>query len=391
VRVRGPLAALVPSGDLQVQQAQVQILPLRLALSDINVRAQVAPGGVRVHQLALRSGNGHLTGSGTLSLQRYAITALDFTFATHRLRVINTRQYTAAVSGQLICSGAPQTPFIRGALTVEDVTLRPNLSLLQRGPVTADPTIIVVQNAQELAARTQHAKQQQAEETGLPVPPERTLYQQLGLDLRVTVPRDTWVHVDAGSIELMGQIHVRKDPAADLTLAGSIEAVRGWYAFQGRKFEVEKGQLLFTGGNEIDPGLDIVARYTLPQYTVDLVVGGVASAPTLTLRSDPALEQADILSLLLFGKPAGALNQGEKNTLQTQALQATAGYVAADLRRSVADRLGVDTLEFDMGDNWAQSRIGAGKYVTKDIFVSTSQKLGGKQERNLYNTNPFCW
>ena len=65
---------------------------------------------------------------------------------------------------------------------------------------------------------------------------------------------------------------------------------------------MEKAELVLTGGSQIDPALDIIARYKVSQYQVDLVIGGYASKPTLTLRSNPALEQAEILSVLLFGK-----------------------------------------------------------------------------------------
>ena len=107
------------------------------------------------------------------------------------------------------------------------------------------------------------------------------------------------------------------------------------------------------------------------------------SAPTLTLQSEPRLEQADILSLLLFGKPASALNQGEAISLQSQALQMAASYVASDLQQSVAQHVGVDSVQLGVGESLSQSRISAGKYVTKDVFVSTSQSLGKKQDREV--------
>jgi len=147
---------------------------------------------------------------------------------------------------------------------------------------------------------------------------------------------------------------------------------------------MEKAELLFTGGSQIDPGLDIVARYKVSQYQVDLVIGGIASKPTLTLRSNPSLEQAEILSVLLFGKPTADLNQGEKNALQSQALKTAANFISSDLRQSVASKLGVDTLEFGVGDNLSGGEVSAGKYVTQDVFVSTKQQLGGEQQQQEY-------
>jgi translocation and assembly module TamB len=165
----------------------------------------------------------------------------------------------------------------------------------------------------------------------------------------------------------------------ELLLTGAIETVRGWYTFHGRKFRLEKGNIIFTGATPIDPGLDIVARYTLSQYQVDVMVGGTAKTPIVNFRSEPQLEQTDILSLLLFGKPANALSKGEKVSLRSQAVQTVAGSVAAELRQTLSETLGVDDLEFDTGETPGQSQVGVGKYLVPGVYVSTSQQFGGEK------------
>ena len=381
VRVGGTIDALSPTGEIRVQHGQARIVPLGIVLKNIEVRLGLSRNTIQVDQLAISAGQGHVTGAGTLTVQQYTITALDLAFDARRFRVINTREYTAAVSGRVTCSGSLPSLLLRGALTLQDTTLRPDLSVFTSGPVAPDPTILVAKNEQELATRAQLVQQaQQQSASQLPFQqPQSQLYQQLRLDLAITIPRGTWVQMHDGSIELMGHLQIQKNPVEDAIISGQIETVRGWYAFYGRQFQIEKGQVTFTGGSRIDPSLDIIARYTMPKYKVDVVIGGTADTPTLILRSDPSLEQADILSLLVFGKPANALDQGEKVSLQAQALQATAGYIASDLRQSIAQELGIDSLEVDI----AERRFGVGKYVTKDVFVSTSQQFGSEQKQEM--------
>ncbi len=384
VRLHGPLSALTAAGAVSVRQGQAQLIPLGLSLTDLELRLQLATDTLHITQLAVRAGPGRLTGTGRLALQRYSVTTLALTLNADKLQVINTRQYVAAVSGQLICSGSLQEPAMRGALELRDTTLRPELALLRSGPLPRDPTIVVVQSAQDLVAPTPRALPEQKQNAGRVSFLQPDLIRRLALDLSVTIPRNTWVHLDEGSAELTGEIQARKNPAEELLLTGSLETVRGWYTFHGRRFRMEKGQMVFTGESPIDPSLDLVARYTLPKYQVDVVIGGTASTPTLTLRSDPPLEQADILSLLLFGKPAGTLTQGQKISLHLQALTTVAGYVATDLQRSVATYVGLDVLEVDVGEGLLQkSRIGVGKYVSEGVFVSTVQTLGPKSEREV--------
>jgi translocation and assembly module TamB len=384
IQLRGPFHALAPSGKLQLQGGQARVRNLGLLLTDMELQVGVTPEALHVTRLAVRSGEGALTGSGKLGLGNYRITTLGLTLDAEQFRVIHTRQYRAAVSGHLLSSGSLERPFIKGALKLAESSLKPELAAFrQRGPAPPDPTIIVVRSREELHLRQPKATDSgESDGSGPEKTPsnENSLYRRLGLDVTATVPRGTWIHLEEGSIEVMGEIRARQNPGEEIQLTGAIETVRGWYAFQGRKFQIERGRVVFTGGRKLDPVLDIVAVYKLPKYEIELVFGGNASKPALTLRSNPRLEQADILSVLVFGQPVGALSDGQRASLKGEAIKATTNYLAPGLRQSVAERLGVDNLEFDVGEGGG-TKIGVGKYVTRDVYISTSQQLDEKKQQ----------
>lgn len=387
ILLRGTPNAPAPSGTIQFQNGGVRIRQLGIALSEINFQANLTPGVIQINQFVARSGAGQLTGNGRLAIKGTSITDLGVNFKAQEFQVINTREYKADASGNLIASGTLQAPLIRGGLTLKG-TLRPSLALLKRGgPAAPDPTIVVVRNQSELSAAPEQRKKTTANDRNSAPASEsqNPLYQRVGLDVTATISRGTWVYLDEGSIEVTGQLTLRKRPNQQLSISGTLEGSHGFYTFQGRRFQIESAELVFTGGSQIDPRLNIVGRYKVGQYQIDLIIGGYMTKPTLTLRSDPPLDQGDILAVLLFGKPATALTQSEKNVLQTQALQATANFISSDLRQSVARKLGLDTLEFGVGDNLAGGQLQAGKYITNDIFVSTSQQFGSdsKQEYSI--------
>src|SRR5262245_62247675 len=114
-----------------------------------------------------------------------------------------------------------------------------------------------------------------------------------------------------------------------------IRTLAGLYVFQGRRLTLDQGTITFTGGTPIRPLFDIVAIYRSGEYRIEVHIAGSSEKPTLTLTSDPPLEQADILSVLLFGKPAHELGRGQSLALQQQALQLAAGYAMPALRTSV--------------------------------------------------------
>ncbi|MGH7826760.1 MAG: translocation/assembly module TamB domain-containing protein [Candidatus Binatia bacterium] len=393
IHLRGPANALRPTGTVELQQAQGRVKQLGLVVRGVDVQARIVPDAIQITRISARSGGGRLTGGGKISLKNYSFAAINLTLNADDFRFVNTPEYVAAVSGRLIALGSQQQPFLRGSLTLTQSKLRPDLAVLrQKGPPPRDPTIVVVENEQELIETKKQAaagktESKRAEDSS----PQNALYRRLGLDITAVVPRGTWVYLDEGSIELMGRLRIRKEPQEEVSLTGTVESVRGWYSFHGKRFEIEKGQLVFTGGSEIDPTLDVVARHKLPQHQIDLLLGGTAKKPTLALRSDPAMEQADILSTLLFGKPVAGLSEGEQTSLQARALRTTANFVASGLRQSVAKRLGVDNLEFGFGESVSEARIGVGKYITEDIYVAGAQEFGGerKQEYSVeYNLAP---
>ncbi|TMA63197.1 MAG: hypothetical protein E6J73_09485 [Deltaproteobacteria bacterium] len=381
--LRGPLEALAPNGTIQFQNGGVRIRPVGLSLSDIGVQVNVTPGSVQISRLAVRSGGGQLTGTGRLAIKGTSVTNIAANFKAQDFQVVNTREYKANTSGNLTASGNLQEPVVRGDLTMKG-TLRPDMGMMKgRGGVAAqDKTIVVVQNESQLyTAPEPTAEKPKDGKAASTSQEESSPFQRLRLDLTAAISRGTWIYLDEGSVEMTGQLKIKKEPKEKLTVAGNLQGAHGSYSFQGRRFQIEQAELSFTGGTQIDPGLDIVARYKISQYQIDLVIGGYTSKPTLALRSNPSLEQAEILSVLLFGKTTADLNQGQKNALQTQALKTAANFVSSDLRQSVAGKLGVDTLEFGVGDNLSGGQVEAGKYVSQDVFVSTKQQVGGENQQ----------
>ncbi len=143
-----------------------------------------------------------------------------------------------------------------------------------------------------------------------------------------------------------GDIDLRKAPGAAPQLVGSVTVVRGFYDFQGRRFEIERDSLIrFEGIEPLNPTLQIVAKREISGVLTQVNLRGTVRSPELTLSSQPPLDEADILSLIVFNQPVNALGQNERVGLVERAGELAAGYVTAPLADSIADALDLDLFE----------------------------------------------
>ena len=94
-----------------------------------------------------------------------------------------------------------------------------------------------------------------------------------------------------------------------MNLSGSVVVNDGWIDVVGNRFEVETGHAWVTfHGDASDPQITVTVRYeAMDGTTVYADVTGSVSDPRIQFRSEPAMTQAAILALILFGPSA----QGE--------------------------------------------------------------------------------
>jgi translocation and assembly module TamB len=263
--------------------------------------------------------------------------------------------------------------------------MRPDLSFLDHGntPVKRDPTITVVSTG-----ATSNASGAKQESNGQA---DSDLWRNTSLDIQIRIANNLWVRHRNGNAELSGNLRVTKASGGNPTVTGLIETIRGWVGFQGRRFTLTRGRLEFGGGEKIDPSLDVVAEYRAGNYLISAMVKGTAEKPTLTLASDPQLDQADILSVLLFNKPLSSLEKSEQASLQQNAISITSGFAAAQIGQGVSQALGLQELGIDI-TNISVSKDVSGKYgqevsaeyrITSDWRFSVSASTVGPAGADL--------
>ncbi|WP_411820500.1 translocation/assembly module TamB domain-containing protein [Hyphococcus formosus] len=202
-----------------------------------------------------------------------------------------------------------------------------------------------------------------------------------GLEYNVSINADDRIFIRGRGLESewSADVTANSDRGEPLIL-GELDLRRGWLDFSGRRFDLTRGQILFDRISRNNPLLDIRAELdTSDGVTAAIVISGRATEPNIALESTPSLPSEDVMSLILFGKPAQNLSAFE--SIQTAEALASLGGIGpfggegltGRLRRSV----GLDLLNVDIDPEQGGGSLTAGKYVADGVFVSATQNTDG--------------
>jgi autotransporter translocation and assembly factor TamB len=405
VNAHGPLQHPQPSGFIQLAGGQFHVKPLGVDVKNADARLALASNAVRLLNLSAAAGDGTINGVGSASLVGNTPQLSGLKITLENWPAINTSEYQAVVAGDINCSGPLNALQVRGSTEVLHGLIRPELELLQGESLEPDSTIKVekswkvparISNEQAknapssgatpsvLASRTASAPDgavSRISTAGSPASPGVTV------NLDTTIHRDTWIKTEDSAVELEGKLHLYKSLHGQPSVSGVINGVRGNLVVTGKTFKLSRARITFTGGHQIDPSLDLAAQYTVRPYEITAAVTGTAKKPVLALSSIPNLQQADIVSMLMFGKPVDQLTASEQRGLQQQALSMAGGYAASQIGQSIAHALGLQNLGMTVSQ---QGGVSFGHYMTQDVYISASQEAAStrnnKASVNYYLT-----
>jgi translocation and assembly module TamB len=217
----------------------------------------------------------------------------------------------------------------------------------------------------------------------------------IGLDLTLEAPRAIFVRGHGLDAELGGHLHIGGTLAA-LKPSGHFDMIRGSFALVTTTLNFATGQVGFDGGDITDPSIDFKAISQSSTVVATLAVTGYASAPKITLSSNPELPQDEVLAQLLFHSSTSQLSPFQLASIAT-ALASIAGVNTGGgvggLLGSVRQGLGLDELSIGNGlgnptgaqptanaaanKNESAPTLQAGRYVAPGIYVGAAQGTGG--------------
>ncbi|MCT4644917.1 MAG: translocation/assembly module TamB, partial [Carboxylicivirga sp.] len=207
--------------------------------------------------------------------------------------------------------------------------------------------------------------------------------------LTIDIPRATWLKGDDMNIEISGDFDIAKS-GDYFELFGDVEVVRGYYILYGRKFNIEKGVITFTGGETPDPRLEITAEYTFrssdkEKHILRLSVGGILSEPEIAFTlDDDAISESDAVSIMIFGKTMDELSYvGQNGIVGSVGSNMLANMITSSLNSTIGQRFKLDMIEVNSTENWQSAAFVVGKYITNDLFVIYQRGFGETEDDEI--------
>jgi hypothetical protein len=185
-----------------------------------------------------------------------------------------------------------------------------------------------------------------------------------------------------GSIEpdlvLGGELNLRHK-SKESAVIGAIKMQRGSrLTVLTRDFEVEEGSFIEFVGKVPDSQLNLRATYSSRYGPVTVVVSERMASPSIRFESEVFEDQADILSVLVTGKPIAELSSAEGS----QALSGVAGALAGFGTKAFGKYTPFDSLIVDLGDDLSSGSAEAGKALGPKVFLVTRFRWGTEEEEN---------
>lgn len=346
-------------GRLQVKDGSLIIDATGQEVGGIQMLLTLRGQRVSVERCSAQAG-GELKVQGHLDLPLRGPGGLDLKLSTQEVKVSLGTMGQMTTQADLSLGGSFARPVLRGSV-------RPS-RLMIAFALTTPPgleDVVILQPGQKPPPLSKS-------EEKFRLPP---VLDPLAMQVRAELADPTRVSLSDGWLQTRGSLLLKKEPGGPLTFHEGIVVDKGLIIILGKRFEILEGGANFRGRPEPNPDLEAEAQLNMGTTTVFINVAGTAKDPQLNLSSLPPMSQTDILSTIIFGRPANKLSGGQSRELSAQALALLGAAGRKELESLFGPDISPDVVTVHNAPATGSS-LEAGKYLNEQLYVRYRQNLG---------------
>jgi translocation and assembly module TamB len=349
--VTGPIADPLLQGRVNISHGSLAYADLPSGLSDMNGSLIFNKNRLQIENLTAHSGGGALTLTGGATTYQGQIN-FDFSANAQDVRLRYPPGVSSTANADLRFYGTRDGSTLSGDVTVTKLAVTPGFDFAAYANSSAQSVV---------------------------VPPATSPLYRVKLDVHVVTAPD--LQMQTAIARLSGDADLRlRGTAAKPALLGRVEVLEGEINFNGAKYRLERGEVLFQSPVSIRPVLDLQATTRVRDYDITVSINGDTSKPlSIKYRSDPPLPEADIVALLAVGQTReqsaqlaqsgnSAFSETASNLILSEALNST-------VSNRVQKLLGVSKIKIDPQGLSTETNPTRGPQVTIEQQISNNFTL----------------
>jgi translocation and assembly module TamB len=336
----GTLGAPSINGVARLENGELDLYQVNLSLRETQMEARLLDNGI-TFSAAASAGTGKLASNGSLNW-REGEPKGQLVLKGENLLLVNVPEARIKASPDLTFRIDGRRLAIEGQVVIPEAAIAP-----------ADLTGAVLSSSDEVIVGA------------VPRDPAKTF----SVTSRVRMVLGERVTLD--SFGLSGRLtgSLTADTGADGISRGTGElaVADGKYAALGRRLDIQRGRLIFSGGLLADPGIDLRAQKQFPDVIAGVNVRGTLRAPRMTFFSEPSLPQSQIVSLILAGGTFESAQSTDRDAASRRGEVLAQG--GAIIAQQLGQKVGIEDVSIEQ-DLSNETSLVLGKYLSPRLYVS---------------------
>jgi len=285
LQARGTMQRPDLTGQIEITNAALSYIDLPNGVADVNGTLVFNQDRLEVRKLSAKSGGGGIDIGGYIGLARGGAD-LNLTATARDIRLRYPPGVSAMANADLKLTGNLNNSLLSGDVTVTRFALNQQfdfslyLARAKQPPTTPDP---------------------------------KSPLNNLRLDVHIVSTPELQFQTTMAKLSGDVDLHVRGTGTRPAVL-GKVNILEGSLVFNGTKYVLERGDIIFTNPVRIEPILNITAAARVSEYDITISLHGPIEQLRTSYRSDPPVPEGDIIALLAFGH-----TRDQSNAVNSQA------------------------------------------------------------------------
>jgi autotransporter translocation and assembly factor TamB len=353
--VRGDFIHPEVEGEIRLADISATLPFLSQNLHSVNGTVRLTPEKIFIDALAGQLDDGRFSIVGNMAMQGFSPSelTLDIQAGALPIRIPDTME--VSLNAALFVRGTPENARLDGSITLEEGTYFKDVNLsLFEGAIS--------RKRQTLAP---------SDEISVP------FLKNMTLNVMLKDRNPFVVDNNLAKLEIVPDLKLTGTLNRPI-ISGRADIQNGTVVYRKKVFTVDKGVIDFINPYAIEPTLAVESSSQIRDWLVSLKISGTPDELDFALSSIPALDDGDILSLMLTGRTTSEMILSEGGSTQSAA-QMLGQILASKMDDDIKRTMGLDIFEAEInGASDAQSagevKVTIGKELSTRMTVKYSME-----------------